>query len=103
MLNDSFIANFLTKSLPYPSPAPHFIAEPIVKLFDMTSKVLPSDLKLTYIKPIFKEGQKNLASNYYPINFTLVLHKILDIIINDYHLDTTSRAAIKSLKLSEGP
>ena len=49
----------------------------------LTFKVLPSDRKQANIKPIFKKGRKDQASNYHPISLTPVVCKVLKSTMND--------------------
>jgi hypothetical protein len=61
------------------------IDEPLAVILGMslTSRVIPSDWKQANIKPIFKKGRKDKASNYCPISLTSIACKVLESIIND--------------------
>ena len=45
---------------------------------------VPTDFKLANVTPIFKKGDKKLASNYRPISLTSITGKILEQIIRDH-------------------
>lgn len=56
------------------------LAEPLSKLFNRSilSGVFPRTLKKAIIVPIFKEGEKNVISNYRPISLLSVISKLLE-------------------------
>jgi hypothetical protein len=65
---------------------------PLTKIFNSSLKraEVPKDFKLANITPIFKKGDRKLASNYRPISLTSVACKIMESIIRDEivkHLD----------------
>ena len=47
------------------------------------TKTVPSDWKVAIITPLFKEGDRNLASNYRPISILPCLSKIMECIIHN--------------------
>jgi hypothetical protein len=49
----------------------------------LTSKVLPSGWNQANIKPIFKKGREDQASNYRPLGLTSDVCKVLENIINN--------------------
>ena len=44
---------------------------------------LPAVWKVADVIPVFKKGDRNLPSNYRPINLTLVICKVLESVIRD--------------------
>ena len=61
------------------------ISEPLSEIFQksMEEGKLPDDFKRTNITPLFKKGDKLLASNYRPINMASIPGKILESIVKD--------------------
>jgi hypothetical protein len=61
------------------------IAHPLSIIFrkSIDTGCVPRDWKLAKITPIFKKGQKTLASNYRPVSLTSVPCKILEGLIKD--------------------
>ena len=59
------------------------IAPVITSLFrqSLVSGDLPEDWRNAFISPIFKKGDKHLASNYRPVSLTCVISKLLEHII----------------------
>jgi hypothetical protein len=52
----------------------------------MDTGEIPQALKMTYIRPIFKKGEKNDTANYRPIGSISVIIKILEHYVN-YHIN----------------
>ena len=61
------------------------ICTPLAKLYSksLSSGSLPKDWKITHIVPIFKKGNKQLASNYRPISLTSIIGKVMESIVKD--------------------
>ena len=55
------------------------LAPAIVRVFQtsLDSGTVPSDWKEALITPLFKKGERNVASNYRPVSLTSVVSKIL--------------------------
>ena len=62
------------------------IASPLTKIFNnsITNGVIPRDFKLANVTPIYKKGNKKIASNYRPISLTSITGKLLETIVRDY-------------------
>ena len=60
------------------------LAPAIVRVFQtsLDSGTVPSDWKETLITPLFKKGERNVASNYRPVSHTSVVSKILEHIVH---------------------
>ena len=56
------------------------IAFPLSYLFymSMQSGKVPSDLKIAYVCPIFKKGDRKLPSNYRPVSLTSICGKVME-------------------------
>jgi len=68
------------------------LAPAIVRVFQtsLDSGTVPSDWKKALITPLFKKGERNVASNYRPVSLTSVVSKILEHIVHSSimrHLD----------------
>ena len=68
------------------------LLKPLTKIFrdSVNSGKVPLDFKTANVTPIFKKGDKSLASNYRPISLTSIVGKILESLIRDKiveHLD----------------
>ena len=61
------------------------IASPLATLFEKCLKAssIPREWKHATVVPIFKKGQKKLASNYRPISLTSVVCKTMEAIVKD--------------------
>ena len=61
------------------------ICTPLAKLYSksLSSGSLPKDWKIAHIVPIFKKGNKQLASNYRPISLTSIIGKVMESIVKD--------------------
>ena len=44
---------------------------------------IPQDWKMAYVSPIFKEGARNRAENYRPINLTSIVCKLTEYFVKD--------------------
>ena len=44
----------------------------------LSSEILPSDWKTANVTPVFKKGNRSLASNYHPISLVCVACKLLE-------------------------
>ena len=65
------------------------IAEPLAIMFQKSVDTgeLPKEWKTANVSPIYKKGDKTLASNYRPVSLTSVTCKILESILRD-HIDS---------------
>ena len=113
--DDSFLCNLivsrddvikqLDKLKPQKSPGPdsiyprvlkeckEIISGPLADLFNesLSTGLVPDEWKVANVVPIFKKGDKSLASNYRPISLTSVVGKLLESIIAENirkHLET---------------
>ena len=59
------------------------LSQPLTQLFNqsLNEGVVPDSWKTANVVPIFKKGDKSLASNYRPISLTSLVGKILESII----------------------
>lgn len=62
----------------------HCLAAPIAFLCNLsfTTGSVPSDMKMANVCPIYKSGEKQLASNYRPISLLSSLSKIIEKVMN---------------------
>ena len=63
---------------------------PAIYQTSLDSGTVPSDWKEALITPLFKKGERNVASNYRPVSLTSVVSKILEHIVHSSimrHLD----------------
>ena len=62
----------------------HFIAEPVLYIFNLsiTSGACPDSLKIAKVIPIFKKEDSSLVSNYRPISLLPAISKILEKILH---------------------
>ena len=62
--------------------APH-ILDPLLKLFNnsFTSGVVPDNMKIPRVVPVFKSGDRHITSNYRPISVLPCFSKILESLI----------------------
>jgi len=56
------------------------VTEPLLYLFNfsLSSGIVPNSLKLAKVIPVYKKGDKQIASNYKPISLLNVFDKILE-------------------------
>lgn len=61
----------------------NFIVAPLTALYNMCINVghFPSSFKTSRVIPVYKKGDKNLASNYRPISITVLFGKIFEMIL----------------------
>nr|CAH8840869.1 unnamed protein product [Trichobilharzia regenti] len=91
------VLKLLSKLKPGKSPGPDglhpklllsladIIYIPLTEIFQMslTQAKLPRDWKDAIISPIFKDGDRQLVSNYRPVSLTCIIAKVLETIIRD--------------------
>ena len=55
------------------------LAPILTKLFQLslTSGEFPTDWKCAWVVPIFKKGERHLASNYRPVSLTSIVCKVM--------------------------
>jgi len=56
------------------------LVEPLVYLYNLSLEqgVLPDDLKIAKVIPLFKKGEHALPSNYRPISLLSIFNKLLE-------------------------
>ena len=61
------------------------IVEPLTEIFNksVSEGVVPQDLKIANVTPIFKKGTKLGSGNYRPVSLTSHIGKLLERIIRD--------------------
>jgi hypothetical protein len=87
------------------------LAPAIVRVFQtsLDSGTVPSDWKEALITPLFKKGERNIASNYRPVSHTSVVSKILEHIAHssimrhadDYKIPTECQCGFRSQRSCE--
>ena len=65
------------------------LATPLTNLFQMSldKGVVPDDWKKANVSPIYKKGEKYLASNYRPVSLTCVVSKVLEHIVTSHMMN----------------
>ena len=62
-----------------------YLAQPLSYIFNVffQSGYLPSEWRLAFITPVFKNGDSTCPNNYRPISLTCTLCKIMEVVIKD--------------------
>ena len=65
------------------------IAQPLAHVFNLSvsSGIVPDDMKLAKVIPIFKKGDENETSNYRPISLLTCLSKLLEKVVYSRTID----------------
>jgi hypothetical protein len=79
------------------------LAPAIVRVFQtsLISGTVPSDWKEAFITPLFKKGERNVASNYRPVSLTSVVSKILMRHLDHHNILTDCQHGFRSRRSCE--
>ena len=79
------------------------LAPAIVRVFQtsLISGTVPSDWKEALITPLFKKGERNVASNYRPVSLTSVVSKILMRHLDHHNILTDCQHGFRSRRSCE--
>ena len=72
------------------------IAEPIAHIINLsiTSFIVPDEMKIARVIPLFKAGDRSIISNYRPVSILPILSKFLDRVIYNRLLSYLDRLKI---------
>ena len=67
----------------------HIIGKPILYIItlSLTSGIVPMELKKAKVVPIYKNGERNLFSNYRPISILPCISKILEKVVYNRYIN----------------